>query len=520
MSFNLDFIAKLYNNKNSYADVFTDDELEALHIQSGIEPLIKKYIEQKKQIFLTGNPGDGKTHLIKSLKPILNEYDAFVEQDANSIKDEEEFLCNLETAIGAGKPCIIAINEFPLLSLLQSLGERLPGFQQISSQREKGIIYNKGTEDLIRDVVVIDLNNRNLLSIEMAQKTLNKLLENSISCEGSNKINCCPSPQNIIKLKHPIVQERLLLLIDKIGSIGMHIVMRDLLGFFAYIITSGKKCIFREDEEFNKNQYFNLVFNGTNQLFTSLSSFDPYHYTHPEIDEMLWNGDLKDGWLFENEYEVPENAIDPIETFKSIKRKFFFENKRGSELLSLIPTEYQGYYEILKDLYDKDEEVISRIISGINKFFNPDDQDYDKLKIWTTHKYELRTYPKVAVSNKYAYLYQVELLVPKLPSHLKDIEYVPDHFLFRVYKSKDNSYVELRIDLSLYRVLTLVQKGYPSQLVPEQHQFKLFRFMNELTSLDSAIRTNDFIIRDMDNRSSFILKVNDVQFLSKRGYNP
>ncbi|MED1947213.1 MULTISPECIES: ATP-binding protein [Brevibacillus] len=514
MKFDLDFIAKLYNNRNSYADVFSNDELEALHVESGIEPLLRKYIEQKKQIFLTGNPGDGKTHLIKSLRDILEHHEAFIEPDANSIKDEEEFLGKLESAIKAGKPCIIAINEFPLLSILESLGERLPGFHQISAQREKGIIYNKSAEYPIREVVVIDLNNRNLLSINMAQRTLEKLLEISRACG-----NCsCPSKQNLVKLKHPIVQERLLALIEKIGSIGMHVVMRDLLGFFAYVITGGKKCIVKEKEEYNDNQYFNLVFSGFNQLFSSLSVFDPYHYTHPEIDESLWNGTLREGWLFENQYEAPENTDDPIEAFKALKRKFYFENERGGELLDLLPVEYKAYYEVLKDGYDRDYEMIRRIISGINKFFNPDDHEDDKLKIWTTHKYELRTYPKVAVSSKYAYSNQIELLVPKLPSYLKDMEYVPDHFLLRIFKNKDNSrYVELRIDLSLYRVLTLVQSGYPSQLVPEQHQFKLLRFMKELSSLDANVRSNDFIIRDMDNRSSYKVKVNDAQFISKRG---
>ncbi|WP_158289637.1 hypothetical protein [Paenibacillus flagellatus] len=166
--------------------------------------------------------------------------------------------------------------------------------------------------------------------------------------------------------------------------------------------------------------------------------------------------------------------------------------------------------------YDRQDEMIRKIISGINKFFNPDDHEDDKLKIWTTHKYELRTYPRVAVTSKYAYSNQIELLVPRLPAHLKEMEYVPDHFLFRVYKSKEKAFVELRIDLNLYRVLTLVQIGYPSQLVPEQHQFKLLRFMNELSSLESTSRANEFLIRDMDNRSLYRVKVNNAQYVSKR----
>lgn len=517
MYFDLDFIAKLYNNRNSYADVFSPEELHALHVESGIEALLSKYIEQKKLVFLTGNPGDGKTHLIKSLKSILDVHEAYVEPDANSIKDEEAFLTELTKAVSEGKPCIVAINEFPLISLLEKLGDRLPGFQQIMIQREQGIIYNKGSEETVKEVVVVDLNNRNLLSKGMLEKTLNRLLDISKPCENCQDSMGCSASNNLIKLKHPIVQKRLFSVIEKIGSIGFHVVMRDILGFFAFVITSGKKCVIRKSEDSNDNDYYNLIFNGSNELFSALAIFDPYHYSHPEIDERLWNGTLTDGWLFEDKYDAPENSDEPLEAFKALKRRFYFENERGNELLDLLPTEYKAYYDVLIQGYDRQDEMIRKIISGINKFFNPDDHEDDKLKIWTTHKYELRTYPKVAVTSKYAYSNQIELLVPRLPVHLKEMEYVPDHFLFRVYKSKEKAFVELRIDLNLYRVLTLVQIGYPSQLVPEQHQFKLLRFMNELSSLESTSRANEFLIRDMDNRSLYRVKVNNAQYVSKRG---
>lgn len=517
MHFDLDFVAKLYNNRNSYADVFSAEELHALHVESGTEALLKKYIEQKRIIFLTGNPGDGKTHLIKSLKSILDLHGAYVEPDANSIKDEEAFLTELTTAASNGKPCIVAINEFPLMALLKNLGDRIPGFQQIITQRENGIIYNKGGEEIVQEVVVIDLNNRNLLSKNMLEKTLNKLLDNTKSCESCVDIKGCSASNNISRLKHSVVQERLFSIVEKIGSIGLHVVMRDILGFFAFIITSGKRCVIRKDEKFDENLYYNLVFDGSNELFDALAIFDPYHYSHPEIDERLWNGTLTEGWLFEETYNAPENSDEPLEAFKALKRKFYFENERGHELLNLLPAEYKAYYDVLINGYDRQDEMIRRIISGINRFFNQDDNEDDKLKIWTTHKYELRDHPRVAVTSKYVYLNQVELLVPRLPLHLKEMEYVPDHFLFRVYRLKDSAYSELRIDLNLYRVLMLVQIGYPSQLVPEQHQYKLLRFMNEISSLEATSRTNEFLIRDMDNRSIYRVKVNNAQYVSKRG---
>lgn len=68
----LDFIKKLYNGKNCYSDHMNEDELGFLHIPSGVEQLVSDMLDKHKLVFLTGNPGDGKTYGNTAQKKVPN----------------------------------------------------------------------------------------------------------------------------------------------------------------------------------------------------------------------------------------------------------------------------------------------------------------------------------------------------------------------------------------------------------------------------------------------------------------
>lgn len=512
----MDFISKIYNNRNSYAEVFEEDDIRKIHVETGVEHVLKEYIKKKKFILITGNPGDGKTHLIRSLKDLLDEHNAFIELDINEVENYEEFLDNLKEAIDNNRPCIIAVNEYPLIAMLDQLKERFPYYREILELKDNSIIYNN---DVITDnggskVVIIDLNSRNLLKKEVLTASLKRIIEISNVCDGCK----CDAPYNLNALSNSIVQERLIKVISMLGNTGTHVVMRDILGFFSFIITAGLNCEKRQEDKY---KYYNLIFNGENDLFENIKQFGPYHFSHPEIDECLWNGTLRDGWIFDPPSKRPidaETEEEANEIFIAIKRNFFFENKKGNELLELIPVEYNAFFDLLRQASDRELDMIKQIVLAINRFFNSNEIEDEKLKVWITHKYELRNHPKVAISNKSFSLNDIILLIPGLPDHLKTIEYAPDHFLFRVYGPRgQKESVDLRVDLKFYRMLFLISEGYPPQIVPDNYKFKLYRFMNELASFQSRIRSNEFIIRDMGNSYSYKLSISDNKYQPKRG---
>ena len=62
----LEFVKKLYNGKNCYSDHMDETELQLLHISSNAENIIVNLLSHNRIVFLTGNPGDGKTFIIKT----------------------------------------------------------------------------------------------------------------------------------------------------------------------------------------------------------------------------------------------------------------------------------------------------------------------------------------------------------------------------------------------------------------------------------------------------------------------
>lgn len=95
----LDFVRKLYRGKNCYSDPLTPEEIEIIHIGSTTEKIINQMLEDRKIIFLTGNPGDGKTYIIKALDGVINKVNAYVETDLSSIEDYSEIAEKLKTVM-------------------------------------------------------------------------------------------------------------------------------------------------------------------------------------------------------------------------------------------------------------------------------------------------------------------------------------------------------------------------------------------------------------------------------------
>ena len=48
---NLQFIQRLYNGKNCYSDSMTSEQINLLHVPSGVEAIIKKMVSEKRIVF-------------------------------------------------------------------------------------------------------------------------------------------------------------------------------------------------------------------------------------------------------------------------------------------------------------------------------------------------------------------------------------------------------------------------------------------------------------------------------------
>src|SRR5262245_43270080 len=84
-----EFVERLYPSTNSYADRLNSEELGWVDVDLGLNDHILSLVNTGHQVIVTGNPGDGKTHLIERLRKGLEAAGANVLTDANVLSDEE-----------------------------------------------------------------------------------------------------------------------------------------------------------------------------------------------------------------------------------------------------------------------------------------------------------------------------------------------------------------------------------------------------------------------------------------------
>jgi hypothetical protein len=143
MSVSVDFLSGLYNKHSCYADRLTDEQIEAIHVSTRLEDSLRKWLQGKKDIVLLGNPGDGKTHLLRRLQDIITKVKAVVVPDATAEKQYEGIVRKWKNASDNRRPFCLAINQGPLNRLLALKGHRLPQLEEVSEQLHSLIYYDE-----------------------------------------------------------------------------------------------------------------------------------------------------------------------------------------------------------------------------------------------------------------------------------------------------------------------------------------------------------------------------------------
>ncbi|MEZ4503114.1 MAG: DUF4338 domain-containing protein [Dehalococcoidia bacterium] len=398
------FIERLYRNANSYADRLTVEELESIHVDLGVDDYVVAQAEAGRQIVVTGNPGDGKTHLIERLRSKLEALGARVITDANACSDAE-ILEQWTASRDDGKPFVLAVNEWPLY-VLQRLASKA-GFtpvaeavRQVTSARF--FIEEHRPADANESVVVVDLSLRNLLSANVVERVIDRLTQDSFFT-GLNPAD--PAITNRDALREPQVRERLVALLEAVATRTGHVTMRQLVGFIAYLITGGQSATdrVRAGQDMLGFAYSNLAFDGgVGRLFDAVRAvFDPAEVTHPDWDDRLWLGDTDArDWLGKAPPgPMTLNELERNSAYRAIKRRFFFEHRDGIDLLRLVPTDEQEFQETLRSGGGGTAALVRDLVLALNRFFEPDcpDSEKDHVQLWQSHRYDVRA-PSTFVS--------------------------------------------------------------------------------------------------------------------------
>lgn len=480
---NLQFIQRLYNGKNCYSDSMSDEQISLLHIKSGVESIIEKMVAEKRVVFLTGNPGDGKTFIIRALSGCLK--DVYVVTDLNSVTDQdlEPVMDAINDCYMNGKPCVIAANEFPFHKLTNRFRLKYPTlYNELVGVKKNVLVFGYPSVALKR-ICIVDLNERNLLDKDrcVSKLVLDRFTELLRPYCGSNSVLA----HNVSALTNSLVQKQLLDIFSYIAMSGEHFVIRDILGALSYILVS---CTDSDND--SSGYYFDALFSDSNELMTFAAQFDPVLLSSPSWDEKLWNGEITEGWQFDCPTEWPYQITkgtgsveEATKLFKSVKRKFYFENIYAKALSELQPQDFRECIEVFARIKQDKKRIKRILISSMNKLFLSTDDENEKLRSWTTHSYDLSRSPCAAVSTRYIDADDLDLAYPEPVTWLKEMEYTPAYLLML---SQCHPEVRLEISIDLLRNLIMIKNGYPASLLSSQHEQVVSQFIQALCSVGVA----------------------------------
>ena len=468
----IEFVKKLYNGKNCYSDHMAEDELRLLHIASNAETIIINMLSRNHIIFLTGNPGDGKTFIIKTIRSAIDESKFYIQTDLNDVKDYSHVVKDILSLYKTNKGAVIAVNEYPFMQLCKQIkATSREIYDEIQIAKKSAIAYGT-SQPLTSRIAVVDLNERNLLGADY--DLLADLIDKFIDLLKDDAVYNSSLKYNLTALSNKNVKSQLLSLFQLTAAECEHFAIRDILGAFAFIFTA---CIM---EDYENCRYYSAVFEGTNDLLIAVQQFDPIYLSCPSIDEKLWNGEIKTGWILETPDKFP-NQIEDVDKalalFREVKRRYYFENIAGKELFKLQPDEITKCTDIFTTFEAQKKKIKGALIRSINKLFLPSDDDRRQLHIWTTHRYDMSQNAAIAISSKSVDASELEILMPRPADWLKGLEYVPDHIIMKP-KNADAPVLTLNVDF--LRTLNAIENGYPINLLAPQYEQAAAMFLQQL----------------------------------------
>jgi len=511
------FIERLYRGANSYADRLTALELESIHVDLGVDGYLVAQADASRQILVTGNPGDGKTHLIERLRPQLEALGARVITDANACTDAD-ILEQWAASRDDGKPFVLAINEWPLY-VLQRLASKT-GFTPVAeSLRQvttaRFFVEEHRPDEAKENVVVVDLSLRNLLLASVVERVIDRLTQDRFFV-GLNVAD--PAIVNRNALRDAQVRKRMVALLELVATRTGHVTMRQLVGFVAYLITGGQSATdrVRAGQDSLGFSYSNLAFDGGGgALFDAVRAvFDPAEVTHPDWDERLWLGDTDArDWLGKPPPgPMTLNELERKTAYQAIKRRFFFEHRNGMDLFRLIPTDEQEFQETLRSGKGATATsgkgatatVVRDLVLALNRFFEPDcpDSEKDHVQLWQSHRYDVRA-PSTFVSF-HALPYQ-HLRIEPLKTAPWVEAWLPATQLDRrsfalVANWEDSDIAVVEIDRELFLTLIEAERGLGRSSWSRTATRRITRFIDRIHgSVEQESPIEDIRIRNVES---------------------
>lgn len=531
-----------------------------------------------KLIIITGNAGDGKTAFIRHIEDRGQYRQAFTNKNGSTFQlnrlqfqsnydgsqDEEERANNdvlneffapffgLEDYTQASEGRIIAINEGRLMDFLNTQRE----LRALNNNIED-FFYNEGHTELLPGLMVINLNlrsvtagdrqNPSLLSQQMKKLTNKELWT---KCQGCPIADKCFIKYNVDTFQDSSagdeVIERLEWLMRAIVyKRELHITMRDLRSFIAFMLTRDFSCDqvkklveYTRSEDIAEYYWLHYYFNITapktypnvdyfplptnessDRLIKMLRETDIAKVALPAFDRDLYYTDKKD-----------ENYLIFGDREQSLLAEFNERNQKlpgwevNEKTAAIVSDRHQSFirHQYFEGKFDYKRRLPYRFIDKFCELMKSNDQvrlaetkhgiaiaisaseGCDNAAL--TDGYLLlasnHVGDKISKSYRRFNLDEFELFVNKTDHLTKYIEYESDSFIFR---HKKDTFIQLTVSLDLYEMLQYIKDGFTPSVNDLKGKFiELQIFKNLLES-----KTYNEILVTKNNKKFSIIRLDE-----------
>jgi len=498
---------------NTCSDCINDVDLERLHVPSPLEKFLTQRAAEGYSLILTGNAGDGKTHLLRRIAAELENLNAVVDLDATAVMRQGSVTPILDRwrgALHAGRPYCLAANEYPLHLLIRAGNGALPEalHRELVRQTRERLSYSATSdpsETAREKVLVIDLSLRNPLAESFSLAALRRMLDDPAVLAHAASGADFDFTWNHRKLSESLVQQRLGAVFQKLADRGNRCTIRELWICLARLLFGDPSE--RADgpppaglpRSWYSTRLFTLPSSGIRFNLGKLlqDEVDPAKLSHPHWDSKLEYAAEMDSSLWLDGIPTVEVAHSDqrisIQRFDQLKRRFYFEHTSGEELFALTKKLAGDFSGLLRGAVMADEILIKGVIQAINHAYCPipfSGCDRD-LYLWFSHRYhEQPTRAYVASRSIPAASFAVHL--PRLPSRIEAaFDYRADHLMFEC--DVRGKRCGLLIDFEMHSILGQLKGGFPRHLASERELNKLDDFLSRLQRLDVS-DTRQFLV--------------------------
>ncbi|GGG67403.1 hypothetical protein [Paenibacillus radicis (ex Gao et al. 2016)] len=414
--------AKIYDEYTQTTDEYR------FAIDTKIENFLVSLFEEKpRSVIMTGNAGDGKTRLCRTVyerltgKSLLEwPITGIVEipfsrgilrivKDLSELTDaviNEELQC-LQDLIQANHSSkfyyLIAANEGKLTKFLS---------QNASLNHLSELVKERFLDHHQNDLHLHLANLQDITSSIYAGRIIKEWNreENWDACESCSHMNNCIIRLNHRRMSQESIQEKLIEQYRLLDCLGIHVTMREILIHISYVITGGLTCEqvlyakYKDVEEQANRAYYDNFYgvymkeNDSGHLgaIRYLRQLDPGQLSISSIDDYLLNGDISgNSYIVEKHQILFDEEIDmlfgyyrkQIEMYRTqnpdkdnvvifdqmpkFRRKYFFEsNEHDGTREKLVP--YLHFYRFVDSLTNKQSlaTVRKELIQGLNHSFS------------------------------------------------------------------------------------------------------------------------------------------------------